>query len=109
MEKVGIYGRMACVDPNGPSINDQIEKCRKHVEKNGGNIVSTFSDAPGSGINKSRPGYQALLQGITERKFDCVIAEDWTRFTRDMVDMEQLDKLCQQYDVQLIALADSLR
>ena len=49
--------------------------------------VFEFSDDGYSGTNFDRPGVQALLDGVKNAEFNCIIVKDFSRFARDYIEL----------------------
>ena len=50
-------------------------------------VVSTFEDRAMSGTSVvNRPGFRAMMQAAEARMFDCLVAEDVDRISRDQGD-----------------------
>ena len=45
-------------------------------------LVKVYDDDGYSGTNFDRPGFQELLRDLNDRKVDCIIVKDFSRFAR---------------------------
>ena len=48
--------------------------------------VGEYVDDGFTGTNFNRPGFQKMLQDIEDKKIDCIITKDLSRFGRDHID-----------------------
>ena len=49
-------------------------------------IIEEYADDGFTGTNFNRPGFQRMLQDIEDKKIDCIITKDLSRFGRDHID-----------------------
>lgn len=80
-----IYVRTATKQMNAKanSIDRQIESLKEYAEKKGDEILAVFSDAGYSGMNKQRPGLQAVLDLARKEKPDYLLVTSLDRLYRD--------------------------
>ena len=55
-----IYARYSGESQREASIADQVEVCRRYIERQGWRLVDTFDDAGLSGASRFRPGLVRL-------------------------------------------------
>lgn len=97
MTKVAIYARYSCERQSDTSLEDQVRRC-KELAGNFGLTVSDeliFTDAAVSGTDKGdghRPGYAALLAAWDAGGLDAVLADEFSRLSRDGVEQAKLIK-----------------
>jgi len=94
------------VDGTAARTEEQICACEEYVRNADGQVVDVYQDVSSSSTKKFRRGYQKLLEDIAQHKFDFIVAEDLSRWTRDVGAMGYLYKLCQFHGVQLTTLAE---
>ena len=88
---VGIYIRLSQEDKDkkyesdSESVINQKELLRNYVKNNNFNLVKEYVDDGFSGTNFERPGFKSLLEDINNKKINCVIVKDLSRFGRDHV------------------------
>ena len=76
------------------------------IEK-GLDIYQIYSDEDYSGVDRSRPAFNAMIQDASEHKFDVVIAKTQSRFTRDMELVERyLHGKFPEWGIRFIAVVD---
>ena len=88
---VGIYIRLSQEDKDkkyesdSESVINQRQILKEYVKNNNFNLVSEYVDDGYSGTDFDRPGFQSLLEDIKNKKINCVIVKDLSRFGRDHV------------------------
>lgn len=88
---VGIYIRLSQEDKNkkyesdSESVINQKELLRSYVKNNKFNLIGEYVDDGYSGTDFDRPGFQKMLEDIKNKKINCVIVKDLSRFGRDHV------------------------
>jgi site-specific DNA recombinase len=104
--RVAVYARYSSENQREASIEDQIRICKERIAAEGWNLVYVFQDRALSGATSLRAGYQALLEGAREGKFDVVLAEALDRLSRDQEDVAALYKRMRFASVRIITLAE---
>lgn len=56
-----IYARYSSENQRAASIEDQIEVCRRFIDRQGWTLTRVYKDAAMSGSSRFRPDYQKLL------------------------------------------------
>jgi len=64
--------------------------CRRYLDRQGGTLVQTYTDAAMSGSSHFRPGYQKLLTDLHARVFDAVHVEALDRLGHKLADVADL-------------------
>ena len=88
---VGIYIRLSQEDKDkkyesdSESVINQKELLRSYVKNNNFNLYGEYVDDGYSGTNFDRPGFQKMLDDIKQKKINCVVVKDLSRFGRDHV------------------------
>ncbi len=90
------------------SISSQRMMIREYVRKHFENFSwSEFSDDGYSGTNFRRPGVTDLLEQVKSGRIDCVIVKDFSRFSRDYIELgSYLDQIFPFLGVRFISLND---
>ena len=71
-------------------------------------IVDEMVDDGYSGSNFDRPGFTKLIEAIKERKINCIIVKDLSRFSRDYIGSGMyIMNLFPKWGVRLIAINDN--
>ena len=85
-----IYARYSSDNQREASIEDQIELCRRYVERQGWTLLSTYEDRALSGAGDQRPSYQRMLADAETKQFDVVVCEALDRLGRRLSDVARL-------------------
>ncbi len=107
---VAIYARYSSELQSEASIEDQIRRARDVIARAGGDPdrAMVFPDYAMSGASMVRPGLEALLRAVDEKKVDVILTEDISRISRDMADAAQIFKRLQFAGVPLIGISDGI-
>lgn len=68
--RCALYARFSSDLQRAASIEDQLRLCIARAEREGWQIVGSFTDAAISGATLLRPGYQALLAKMRAGEVD---------------------------------------
>jgi DNA invertase Pin-like site-specific DNA recombinase len=101
--RAAIYARYSSDLQSEASIEDQLEVCRRYVEKQGWTLVRVYKDAAISGSSRFRPDYQKLLFDLDSGVFDAVVVEALDRLGRKLADVADLHDRCAFAGVKLAA------
>jgi site-specific DNA recombinase len=101
-----IYARYSSDLQRDASIEDQVRVCRRRIDAEGWSLQRVYSDHGASGASHLRAGYQSLLQGARERRFDVVVAESLDRLSRDQEHVAGLFKQLSYHDVVLLTIGE---
>jgi DNA invertase Pin-like site-specific DNA recombinase len=72
-------------------------------------LFDIYIDENYTGTNFYRPAFKLLLNDIEERKVNCVICKDLSRFGRDYIDTgHYLERYFPEHDVRFIAINDNI-
>ena len=109
--RAAIYCRLSKEDrvTNGESESIQNQKSMliQYAIEKGLDIYQIYSDEDYSGVDRSRPAFNAMIQDASEHKFDVVIAKTQSRFTRDMELVERyLHGKFPEWGIRFIAVVD---
>ena len=69
-----IYARYSSDNQREASIDDQIEICRRYIDRQGWTLARTYHDRALSGASDQRPGYQQMLADAEAKQFDVVVS-----------------------------------
>ena len=74
--RCAIYARYSSDGQRAESIEDQVEVCRRYIERQGWSLVQVYDDAAVSGASKAlRQGYQRMLRDAESRLFEVIVCE----------------------------------
>lgn len=89
------------------SIRNQRSMLVDYALANGYEIYRIYCDEDYSGIDRSRPGFNAMIEDARRRKFEVILAKTQSRFTRDMELVEKyLHGKFAEWGVRFIAVVD---
>ena len=88
--RIGVYARYSSDNQREASIADQVEVCRRYVERQGWTVSDVYEDAALSGASRFRPGFQRLLADAEAGRIDVVLAESLDRLSRKLSDIADL-------------------
>jgi DNA invertase Pin-like site-specific DNA recombinase len=104
--RAAVYARYSSDLQRDASIEDQVRLCREYLDREGWQLVATYTDHAMSGATRLRPGYQKLLDDARGGAFDVVLAEALDRLSRDQEDVAALYKQLGFAGVHLLTLAE---
>ena len=106
--KTAIYARLSKENQQGEKIETQIEEIRNYIENHRiFEIVDVYADNGYSGTNFQRPEFERLMEDIRNRKIDCIIVRDLSRFAREHIGAEDyLNNIFPFLGVRFIAIND---
>ena len=83
MKKVAIYAR---VSTDSQTVENQLQELQEVAQRQGWVITNIFTDEGISGAKgrDKRPGYDALLKGVTRREFEMIMAWSVDRLGRSL-------------------------
>ena len=81
-----IYARLSKENQTFEKIETQIEEVRNYMENRKiFELVDIYSDNGYSGTNFKRPEFERLMEDIRNRKINCIIIRDLSRFAREHI------------------------
>ena len=102
-----IYARFSSARQDERSIDDQVRRCRAHLNDQRGD-VEVFADYAVSGAGLNRPGFEALMAAVKAGRVTSIVTEDISRISRDFADAAHIFKELQYARVPLIGIADGI-
>ena len=119
---VAIYARYSSDMQNAESANDQIARIKYYANKELLRLIKypssrfrivfdenwIIKDEAESGKIASRSGYERILQGIRENKFQALIVDDLSRLTRSLGDQIHLYDILQYRGTELYSLCEGI-
>ena len=88
--RAAIYARYSSDNQSEASIEDQLEVCRRYVERQGWTIGEVYADQALSGASRFRPAFQQMLADAEQRRFDVIVVEALDRLSRKLADVAEL-------------------
>lgn len=90
------------------SIINQREIIKNYVKKTNLEIVEEYVDDGYSGANFERPEFKNMIEDATNKKFDCIIVKDLSRFGRDYIGAGNfIQKVFPELGIRFIAITDN--
>ncbi len=89
------------------SIRNQRELLLTWAADHGYRVYKVYTDEDYSGVDRARPGFNAMLVDAEQGRFEVILAKTQSRFTRDMELVERyLHGLFPEWGVRFIAVLD---
>lgn len=106
--KTAIYARLSKENQQGEKIETQIDEIKNYIENRRiFQLVDVYADNGYSGTNFQRPEFERLMEDIRNRKIDCIIVRDLSRFAREHIGAEDyLNNIFPFLGVRFIAIND---
>lgn len=106
--KTAIYARLSREAQKIETIENQIEYVKSYIEKRPHfQLVDTYADNGYTGTNFNRPEFQRLMEDLRNRKIDCIIVKDLSRFAREHIGAgDYLNNIFPFLGVRFIAIND---
>jgi site-specific DNA recombinase len=84
-----IYARYSSDHQREASIEDQLEVCRRYVERQGWTMGEVYADQGLSGASRFRPAFQQMQADAGQRRFDVIVVEALDRLSRKLADVAE--------------------
>lgn len=106
--KTAIYARLSREGQKKEKIETQIEEVRKYIQgRSVFELVDVYADDGYSGTNFHRPQFERLMEDLRNRKINCIIVKDLSRFAREHIGAEDyLNNIFPFLGVRFIAVND---
>lgn len=89
------------------SLAMQEELCIKEAKEKGISIVKVYQDYEYTGTNFKRPGFHEMMADIKERKINCILVKDLSRFGREYLEIgNYIEKVFPFLGVRFISVND---
>ena len=84
--KTAIYARLSRYHQTDETIETPIDEVKNYIaDKKIFTLVDVYADNGYSGANFRRPEFERLMEDVRNRKIDCIIVRDLSRFARAKV------------------------
>lgn len=107
---VGIYARLSVEgsDRKNESIQTQIEIAKEYMKRQGDMVLyDCYSDLGKTGTNFAREGFERLMGDVRQRRVDCVVVKDFSRFGRNYIEAgNYIQKIFPFLGVRFISVTD---
>jgi DNA invertase Pin-like site-specific DNA recombinase len=106
--RTAIYARLSRETRKVEKIENQIDYVKSYIEKRPYfQLVDVYADNGYTGTDFNRPEFQRLMEDIRNRKIDCIIVKDLSRFAREHIGAgDYLNNIFPFLDVRFIAIND---
>src|SRR6202795_2398237 len=88
--RAAIYARFSSELQRDESIEDQVEVCRRELERQGWTVAKVYTDRAQSGASRFRPQYQQMIADGEAKHFDVLVCEALDRLGRKLADIADL-------------------
>ena len=106
--RAALYGRYSSENQREASIEDQYRNCERKAKQEGWTITARYEDKAISGATAARPGYQTMLKDAEAHAFDVLLIDDFSRLSRDQVEIEKARRRFIHWQVRLIGVSDGI-
>lgn len=107
----GSYSRLSQEDGDkkeSDSISNQKSYIKSYAESHGLKLVKEYCDDGYSGVTFERPGFQEMLTDIREKRINCVIVKDLSRFGRNYIEAGRyIEQIFPCMGIRFIAINDN--
>ena len=109
MTRVALYGRFSTEGQRDASIEDQFRNCEQYAARQQGwTVTARYQDKAISGATDERPGYQRMLKDAEAHSFDVLLIDDFSRLSRDQVEVEKTRRRFVFWKVRLVGVSDGI-
>ena len=110
--RTAIYTRLSKEDGDKAESNSIVSQkaiCEDYISQHQElELVETFSDDGYSGVSFDMPNFKRMEQAVRDRKLDCIICKDLSRFSRNYIEAGRyLEKIFPQLGIRFIAINDA--
>lgn len=83
-----VYARLSvAADTNEESIENQIAIIKDFINKNADlKLAEIYADYGKTGTNFERPEFERMMEDVRNKKIDCIIVKDLSRFGRNFAE-----------------------
>lgn len=108
---VGIYARLSVAsgERKNESIETQIKIIKAFIAGRNDMVISDcYTDIGKTGTDFKRDGFERMMRDVRERKIDCIIVKDLSRFGRNHIETgNYIEKIFPFMGVRFIAVTDN--
>ena len=104
--KVAIYCRVGQSDQ--AEIEKQKNKIQEYCKEQGFEVFKCYMDNGYSANDKTRPGYNLMLEDMKQKKFDMIITSNICRLHRSIIDFEDIINLIKKHNCDLNVLNENV-
>lgn len=104
--KVAIYCRVGTEEQL--ETNKQESEIQKYCKQQGYEIFRSYKDNGYSANDRTRPGYNLMLEDLKQKRFDMIITSDISRLCRSTSNLERFLNLIEKYNCNLTILNEKI-
>ncbi len=104
--KVAMYCRVG--NPDQLEINKQENKIQNYCKQQGYKVFKSYIDNGYSANDKTRTGYNLMVEDLKQERFDMIITSDISRLCRCTSDLENFVNLIKKHNCNLIILNEKI-
>ena len=106
--KTAIYARLSREGQKKEKIEAQVEEVRSFLNNRAEfDVIEVYEDDGYSGTNFKRPAFIRMMEDVRNRKLDCIIVKDLSRFAREHIGAEDyLNNIFPFLGIRFIAVLD---
>jgi len=101
-----IYTRVSTQGQRETSHDDQARNCEQRAAREGWAVGQRYTDHGISGSKRDRPAYQRMLADAAAGKFEALLVDDLSRFSRDSVEQETEIRRLERRKVRVVGVSD---
>ena len=105
--KIGVYARVSTKD-KGQNIETQLLPMREYCQRNNYEIIEEYLDAGISGVKKSRPAFNKMLEDIRDERINCVLVYKLDRIGRSLSHLLKLFEEFKSKKIEFISLTQNI-
>lgn len=90
------------------SIDDQLRNVEHYCQRAGWLSPIVFKDEAITGSRNDRPGYLQMLKAAKEGKFDVLVVDDLSRFSRDRLEADKTLAMLNYLQIRVIGVSDGI-
>lgn len=109
--KTGIYARLSVDSHNqkNESIDTQIQIAKTYISQSADmELVECYTDLGKTGTNFEREGFERMMTDIRQRKINCIVVKDFSRFGRNYIETgNYIEKIFPFMNVRFVAVTDN--
>lgn len=107
MNNTVIYARYNNSTGSEHSIEEQLQECIKHAEKEGLTIIGVYIDR-GSADASKQPEFQRMIADSNKKNFDVILVCHFDRFSRNRYDSAHYKNILKNNGVRVISARENI-
>ena len=103
-----IYARFSSAAQREASIEQQINVCTAYAQREGYNILQTYSDRALTGRTDRRPQFLQMIKDASKGQFQAILVYALDRFSRDKYDSARYKHELRQHGVRVVSATEPI-